>query len=175
MTYDRRAFSLLELLIVIVIISFAYMLVFASMKTKQEKPKPLQISNIKSTLTQQGYDHTDMELFCIAKSNRCYIYQDGENKKYKEDVSLGDLTAYRLDRRNDLQKIDFGRIDDHHVSLRFSMYHNGSSSQLILQNNTGIYYLPPFFGTPTKVDSVDSARDLWLKNRELLKDAGEYY
>jgi len=171
----RRAFSLLELLIVILIISFAYMLVFSSMKTAQEKPKALQISNIKSTLSKQGYDHIDMELFCIAKSNSCYIYQDGDTSKYESDISLGDLSVYRLDEHNDLKKIDFGRIDDHHVSLRFRLYHNGSSSQLILQNAKGVYYLPPFFDKPSKVDSVESAKELWLANREYLRDTGEYY
>lgn len=172
---DRRAFSLLELLIVILIISFAYMLVFSSMKTTQEKPKALQISNIKSTLAKQGYDHIDMELFCIAKSNSCYIYRDGDSEKYKEEVSMGELTAYRLDDRNDLQKIDFGRIDDHHISLRFKLHHNGSSSQLILKNATGIYYLPAFFGEPTKTDSIESAKELWLASRDHLRDTGEYY
>ncbi|SFV57188.1 hypothetical protein MNB_SV-6-698 [hydrothermal vent metagenome] len=172
---NSRAFTLLELLIVILIISFAYMLVFASMKTTQEKPKALQISNIKSTLAKQGYDHIDMELFCLAKSSSCYIYRDGDNEKYEEEVSLGKLSAYRLDERNDLQKIDFGRIDDHQVSLRFKLYHNGSSSQLILKNATGVYYLPPFFGEPVKTDSIESAKELWLANREYLRDTGEYY
>jgi len=171
----RRAFSLLELLIVILIISFAYVLVFSSMRTTQEEPKALQISNIKSTLAKEGYSHKDIELFCIAKSSSCYIYQDGDNSKYDGDIALGDLSAYRLDERNDIQKIDFGRIDDHRVSLRFKLYHNGSSSQLILKNTTGFYYLPPFFDKPTKVDSLESAKKLWLANREYLEDSGEYY
>jgi len=116
-----------------------------------------------------------MELFCIEKPQSCYIYRDGDTKKYKDDIALGNLTVYSLDSYGSLKKIDFGRYHDHKVSLRFKIYHNGSSSQMIIQNSTAIYYLPALFGKVTEVKSLDEAKKLWLADIDIVKDRGGYY
>ncbi len=172
---QRFAFSLLELMIVIFIISFAYLLIFSSMKKAQEKPKALQVSNLRSLLLSGELRYSDSEFFCIDKSKSCYIYKDGETDKYEEDIALGDLSVYYLDDEESLQEFDFGRYHDRRVSLRFKTYHNGSSSQMIIKSREGIYYLPSFFGKSTKVDSLDKGKEMWIANKERLEDSGEYY
>lgn len=171
----RLGFSLLELMIVIVIISLAYILVFATMKEGVQKPKALQISNIKSILKEQGMEYEDMEIFCIEKSESCYLYRGGELSKYEGEVALGEFTAYRMDENDDLKKIEFGRFQDHPISLRFKLHHNGSSSQLVLENKSAIYYLSAMFAQPIKVESLESAEKLWRANRKELSDSGEFY
>lgn len=171
----RLGFSLLELMIVIAIISLAYLLVFSTMKKSIEKPKALQISNIKSILKEQGMEYEEVEIFCIQKSESCYLYRDSETSKYEEEVALGDVTAYHMDEYDELKEIDFGRFQDYPVSLRFKLHHNGSSSQLVVKNKSGIYYLPAMFGSPSRVESLEDAKKLWMANREQLSDSGEYY
>jgi prepilin-type N-terminal cleavage/methylation domain-containing protein len=171
----HSAFSLLELMIVIVLISLVYALVFASMQKKQKEPDAMRVENLKSTLHQQGLLHTKGELFCLDKCKKCYLYQDEETSEYEGKLALGDLTVYRMGSDDRLEKLEFGRYQDHPVCLRFKFYHNGSSSQMIIQNKTGIYYLPALFGETVKVASLEEAEALWLKHRDLLTDNGEYY
>jgi prepilin-type N-terminal cleavage/methylation domain-containing protein len=171
----RQAFSLLELLIVIAIISFSYMLVFSSMKQTQNKPKALGIENLKSTLSEQGLLHTDSELFCLDKCKKCYLYQNGETTAYEGDLALNDLTVYRMNKSEKLEKVDFDRYQDHPVCLRFALHHNGSSSQMVIRDKNGIYYLPALFGKTTKTASLEEAETLWLNNTDLLTDSGEFY
>jgi len=171
----RRAFSLLELLIVIVILSLSYMLVFSSMQQAQSKPKAVGVENLKSTLGEQGLLHTESELFCLDKCQKCYLYQDGETTAYEGDLALGDLTVYRLGRDERLEKVDFGRYQDHPVCLRFAFHHNGSSSQMVIRDKSGIYYLPALFGKTKKTASLEEAETLWLEYSDLLTDSGEFY
>lgn len=171
----HQAFSLLELLIVIAIISLSYMLVFSAMQRTQSKPKAMGIENLKSTLSEQGLLHTDGELFCLDKCQKCYLYQNGETTEYEGDLALDDLTVYRMDKDEKLEKVDFGRYQDHPVCLRFAFHHNGSSSQMVIRDRTGIYYLPSFFGKATKTASLEEAERLWLKYTDLLADSGEFY
>ena len=171
----RQAFSLLELLIVILIISLSYMLVFGSLQRTQKKSKALGAENLKSTLAKQGLLHTDSEFFCLDKCQKCYLYQDGETTAYEGDLALGDLTVYRMDEDERLEKVDFGRYQDHPVCLRFTFHHNGSSSQMVIHDKTGIYYFPTLFGEAKKTASLEEAEALWLKYTDLLGDSGGFY
>ena len=169
------AFSLLELMIVIIIISLVYALTFASMQKSQKEPKALQAKNLKSTLLEQGLGHAEGEFFCLDKCAQCFLYQNGETTEYGGKLALGDLTVYRMERNGKLEKVDFGRYRDHPVCLRFKLHHNGSSTQMVIQNKSGIYYLPALFGETTQTDSLEEAERLWQKYTSLLEDSGEYY
>ncbi len=171
----RQAFSLIELMVVILIMSFSYMLVFASMQRTESKPKALNAKNLKGSLAKQGLLYSDTELFCLDKCQQCYLYTSGETTDYEGDLKLGDLTAYQIDADNKLEKIEFGRYQDHPVCLRFSLYHNGSSSQLVIQDKTGIYYLPSLFGKTIKTNSLEEAEQLWLQGTHILADSGGFY
>lgn len=171
----RQAFSLLELMIVILIMSFAYMLVFGSMQRTQGAPKTLKAENLRNNLALQGLFYSESEFFCLDKCQKCYLYKEGETTDYESKMALGDLTVYRMDRDDKLTKIDFGRYLDHPVCLRFAMHHNGSTSQLVIQDKMGIYYLPSLFGKTMKINSLEEAEELWLKNTDTLADSGEFY
>jgi prepilin-type N-terminal cleavage/methylation domain-containing protein len=172
---SQGAFSLLELLIVILIISVAYMLAFASMKEEAKSKKPLHIDSLRTTLLSGDLNHTDGEFFCIDHSKSCYVYKNGTTTRYKGKLALGELEVYYVDEEQRLTKVEYGRHDGHRLSLRLQSYHNGSSKPLIIKNQEGIYYLPSFFGMTQKVDSLDSAKEMWLANRDILKDSSQYY
>ena len=169
------AFSLLELLIVILIISLSYVLVFSTYKKSAKKPKALTPVTLKSTLLDQGFSHTDGEFFCLDKCQSCYLYSDGETNGYKGEIALGDIKAYMLDRNDNFSQIDFGRYEDHPVCLRFALYHNGSSSQVVIESKGRFYFLPAFFGEVKEVESLEQAKELWLQHTSLLANHGEYY
>ena len=174
-TRSRPAFSLLELMIVLLIISVSYLLVFSSYQKSSEKPKALTPMTLKSTLLEQGLLHTDSELFCLDKCQSCYLYQNGETSKYEGELALKDIKVYMLDSNDNPERVDFGRYQDHPVCLRFRLHHNGSASQMIIENAGAFFYLPAFFGKPAKTESLEKAKALWLKHTDKLADSGAYY
>jgi hypothetical protein len=54
-------------------------------------------------------------------------------------------------------------------------YNNGSSTQIILKNDKGSYFLPAFFGEPQLFSSPEEAKEYWLRNHVLVSDSGAFY
>ena len=54
-------------------------------------------------------------------------------------------------------------------------YSNQSSTQIILKQNDDVYFLPAFFGKAQKVESLDDAKELWLKDNPLVSNHGDFY
>ena len=171
----REAFSLLELMIVIIIISLAYGLVFSSMGKREQAPRALEAGNLKSTLFEQGLYHHRSELFCLDKCQRCYLYRDGETSQYEGKLALGDIEIYTMGSNRKLEKLDFGRFQDHPVCLRFKLYENGSSSKMVIKSDRGIYYIPAMFGKTIKTASLEEAEAYWNRHRASFTDNGEIY
>jgi hypothetical protein len=163
------------LIIVILIISLVYLLTFATMRKKEESSTKLRLETLKSTLVRMGQTHGEGELFCLDRCTDCYLYHNGEPKAFKSDPRMADLVVYTMGYNDKLEKVEFGRYQDHPVCLRFRVHRNGSSTQMVLQNKYGTYYLPALFGKAVRVANLEEAESLWLKDAELLKDTGAYY
>jgi hypothetical protein len=56
-----------------------------------------------------------------------------------------------------------------------NFYPNGSSTQIILENEDGAYFLPAYLAEAKVFESPEDARDYWLKHSELVSDNGEFY
>ncbi len=170
-----RAFTLLELIIVVLILSLISLLLATTMQKTGQKQKPLTPENLKAMIGELGLLHTEGELFCLDACRQCYLYKDGKTTKYEGAVALGEMEVYRLDSEEKLSKIDFGRYDDHPVCLRFAFHANGSSSQMVIQNRSNSYFIPAFFGDVIKFSSLEEVEEYWATQVKSLKDQGEYY
>jgi prepilin-type N-terminal cleavage/methylation domain-containing protein len=171
----RGAFSLLELLIVIMIVSLSYMMVFSSMQKSAKEPKALTPLSLKNTLLNSNTTSGDREFFCVDNSKSCFWYQNGNVMEYEGKIALDALKVYRVGSDDNSYKVDFGRYRDHKISLRFNIYHNGSSSQMIIEQNHKFYYLPTFFGKVTETKSLESAVALWVEPTRAIRSSGEFY
>jgi prepilin-type N-terminal cleavage/methylation domain-containing protein len=174
LTKWQNAFSLLELMIVILIVSLSYLLVFSYMQKVEQKPKALTPLTLKSTLVQSGYLKGGGELFCLDKCQKCYLFQNNKTTEYEEKLDLGDLKIYMLGQGDNPVQVEFGRYRDHPVCLRFKLHSNGSSSEMIIEQNGKFFYLPASFGDAAAVKSIEEAAELWLKQAKIIND-GEYY
>ena len=172
-----KAFTLLELIVVIFIISIVSAMVFSNLQHKEEKIKVLDPSTLPFEFRKAFKGQGDVELFCINKCQECYVIKEGNISPYKGDIDLGkEIEIYLLDNDNRFVQIDdFGRIKDEKVCLRYHLYSNGSTTQMLIKNSDGIYYLPSFFGKAQKVKEMDEAKELWIKETYDLKDSGSFY
>ncbi len=173
----RQGFSLIELLIVILIVSIVYFLGFEGMEIGKPKPKALTPLNLKSTLVSSALFEGQGTLLCINDCRSCYLRKDITSpfEEYTSPIDLSDLEAYTLDQFDTLTQIEYGRYQDKKICLLMDFYPNGSSTQLILKDDQGAYFLPAFFGEPQKFSSVEDAKAYWLKNTTAVSDSGAYY
>lgn len=173
-----RAFTLIELIIVIFLITLVGAMIFSSaIHDEQNEKKVLDPSTLPATFRKAFKDQGDVELFCINKFQECFVLQNGQISSYDEGVHFGEgVKVYKLNDDNHFEKLDdLGRVKDKKVCFRYHLYSNGSTTQLVIQNNKGIFYLPSFFGDAQKVGSLDDAKELWIKPEYNLKDSGSFY
>jgi len=176
-TVGRKAFSLLELLIVILIISIVYFLGFSGVETSENKPKALTPLNLKNTIIHSSLFTGEATLVCINQCKNCYLRtnMDSPFEPYENKIDLSGTKVYTIDSHNTLLEVEPGRYQDHKICLKMDFYKNGSSTQLILENPHGVYFLPAYFGKPQKTDSLEAAKKLWLSESEAVANSGDFY
>jgi len=173
----RRAFSLMELLLVIFIISLVYFLGFDGIDKRAKPQAKITPISLKKEITHHPLFQGEGTFICVNHCKRCYLRKDisAPFEEIESPILLGDLKVYSVNYQNDLYRPDLGRYQDNKICLRVDFYRNGSSTPLILENEEGVFFLPAFFGSPQKTDSTEEAKALWLAHTEDLKEQGEYY
>jgi prepilin-type N-terminal cleavage/methylation domain-containing protein len=172
-----KGFSLLELLIVILIVSMVYFLGFGGLEVGKQKPKALTPLNLKSNILSSELFGGEGTLLCIDQCRSCYFRSDPSSpfEEYTSPIDLTDIQAYTLDQYDALARIEYGRYQDQKICLVMDFFKNGSSTQIILKNDEGSYFLPAFFGEPQRFSSPEEAKEYWLKNTTLASDSGAFY
>ena len=173
-----RAFTLLELIVVIFIITMVGAMVFSSaMNNEKKENKILDLSTLPSSFRSSFEHQGDVELFCLQKCQECFVIQNGKISSYDGGVKFGEkVELYKLDEDNHFVQLDeLGRFKDKKLCLRYHLYPNGSTTQLVIKNSEGIFYLPSFFGEAKKVEDMDEAKALWNKEKYDLRDSGAFY
>jgi prepilin-type N-terminal cleavage/methylation domain-containing protein len=174
----NNAFTLIELIIVVMIISMVGFLVFSEAVKQTKKPKNLSPLTLKDTLHKTIGNNQEAEFFCIEDCKSCYYIAKGaEIIPFKGNINLGkDLKIFKVDKNNQAEQIEeLGRVKDKKICFRFHLYKNGSTEQMIISNNKGIYYLPTYFQEPKEVEDMDEAQELWIQSEYNLKDSGNFY
>jgi prepilin-type N-terminal cleavage/methylation domain-containing protein len=163
-------FSLIELIIVILIASLFAALIFDNVTFATKKKQKVGIQHLKEAAAKHP---GDAELVCIDKCRHCTLIIG--NKEDKIESRLKPLNAYILDDSNNPQKINFGRIKDKKVCLRFHYYANGSTSQMILESEEKFYFLPSYFGEVEVFGGIDEAVERWRHYRDQLDTTGTFF
>jgi len=173
----RSGFSLLELIVVVLIVSLIGFLVFSSAIKQQKKTEDLSPSTLPKTFRNSFKGQGDVELFCIKKCTECFVMQGEQITPYDGGIKFGkNVEIHTLDNDDHfVHRDELGRLKDEKISFRFHLYPNGSTTQMVVVNDQGIYFLPSYFGKAQKVEDMDEAKELWIKSKYDLKDSSSFY
>lgn len=173
----QAGFSLLELIIVVLIVSLVGFLVFSTAIKQEKKIELLDPTTLPSTLRETFKGQGDVEFFCISECTECFVLQGKQITPYDGDIEFGKNTEIsQMDENNQLVQMDEeGRFKDKKICLRYHLYPNGSTTQMVISNDQGIYYLPSYFGKAEKVSDMEEAKELWIKDKYDLRDSGSFY
>ena len=169
---SERAFTLLELLIVILLLSLFTFLVVGSLKREASSRQIRGIPALRGLPERMNLPAG--ELVCTEQCKKC-VYVGGDHNERPMALSLPPLTAYGIDISDQPRRLEFGRFHDRPICLRFRYYSNGSSSRMILGNGKEFFYLPSYFGEMKSFPSLEAAAEYWLRDGDLLHDRGDYY
>ncbi len=167
------AFTLLELLIVVMLLSLVYVVLIRSFSESGNKTKRFDIASIKELYS--ATTPSRRTLLCLGNCSVCYLREKGEGTFHKMDSGLHELKAYIVDRFSDPRRIDFGRFHDQPVCFRYDYYPDGSSDRMIVETDGAFYYLPSYFGHTMRYETLQEAVQRWNRDSDDLHDSGNYY
>ncbi len=173
----REGFSLLELLIVILIVGIVLLLGFEGVEFEKKKPKALTPLNLKETILASKPPNQHLTLLCLNQCKECLMRSGlgGDYEPYSNAIDLSNMKAYTVDQSDSLVRIEYERYDDKPICLQMDFYRNGSSTQIILQDEEKSYFLPAYFGEAKVFDSPEDAKEYWLRDSRLVSDNGAFY
>ncbi len=143
----------------------------------KKKPKALTPLNLKSNILSSELFSGQTTLLCIDQCRSCYLRPDLSSafQEYTSPIDLRNIEAYTIDRYDALTRIEYGRYQDKKICLIMDFYNNGSSTQIILKNDKGSYFLPAFFGDPQLFSTPEEAKEYWLRNSTVVSDSGAFH
>jgi len=171
----KRGFTLIELLIAIFLVGLLSYFIFATPGSFKKPKERITYKNLPKYL--QNSLSGDGELICINNCRSCYyISANAKPQVVSMPITLNVKNEYILDKNNNPQKIEMGRVDDKKVCMRIRHYNNNSISQVILDLGDKALFIPSYFGEGKEFDSINGAIEWWLKDsRGKLRSRGDWY
>ncbi len=142
---QKKAFTLIELLLVVVIIGVIYGLVINSMQRINDKEATLSFETLPSFL-ETMYQQNSVAFVCIDNCKECALYVDDEKVKeidsFMEDERV--LHFWRFDANLGTQELRFTPVFDEDdrefdVCFRYEIFKDGSSSEMIIETQKQSY------------------------------------
>jgi prepilin-type N-terminal cleavage/methylation domain-containing protein len=169
----KNAFTLFELMIVVMIIGIVYALVLGRMDPKQHL-KIVKLDSLRDTMLQHHKEGQKLDLVLYDNCKKSAFFL---NNSYQEDIKINlkpelfqDLTVYKSDPFGHERKISFSPviIEDHiePVCFQYTIYPNGSGSHYIIKQQNLYYVFPPYFEDINITESLDEALALYTHEKE---------
>ncbi len=177
---NSKAFTLFELLIVVVLISILYgVFVHKLSRPKQSKTDQLTLMNLKSFLLDIPFKRK-IEVICLEPCKECNIYID--NKKSKSDAfSLFKSVpnVYFPDNFGQLKTVNFlAQVDKNdainNVCFKYTLLNNKSGSYYALEDDGDYYLFDPYMKKVKKTTSFSDVNSFFDKSKLLPSDSRDY-
>lgn len=169
---NKKAFTLIELAIVIVLVSVVYILGFSNLSFFA-KQKEIKLQNLKSYLQKQDFSK-NLNLVCLDEdSELCLIYEDDVLTKQIKNPFGKIYSVYTLD--NERKRVDFRDIklkeSFKRVVLNIYFDKQGKQSNYIIETQEEVFISNSLKEQFLKYDSIGDYLDKAQKNISEVRDA----
>jgi prepilin-type N-terminal cleavage/methylation domain-containing protein len=175
---QKRAFTLIELLIVVIIIGVVYSLAVTKLQKVGDATASLSLKTLKSYLFSLEFEK-ESRLICFEDCSSCDIYLDGkiEKKLSKnfDDFIDDSIKVYRYEHLSGFEELEpelFFNDEDNeeNVCFSFSIDKKGVSDQVIVEYKEKTYDFTPFTKEPKIYNNLDDvAQEREKLYQEVLK------
>lgn len=158
---QKKAFSLIELLIVIVIMGVIYTLAINNFDKLNDKSKNLSLSNLKEYLKSQTYEKS-VGLICLDKCLNCNLFIDSNKTTDIGEFLNEDVKRYRYDFLYGYVNIEnnlfFNERDtEEDVCFSYKLDKNGVGEQVLIEYKDKFYDFSEYFSDVKIYNSLDEA------------------
>ncbi len=171
----KKAFTLFELMLVVVIIGVVYALMIQNFNFGQLKEEGVGLGNLPAFLRSK-FDNTKEKVTfrCMDDCSICKIFigqkETNELDSFFEKYSNPNIYKLIGDNLEKVEFLDYVKNDKKmNVCFEYNLYPNKSTDKMILQYKDDIYMYDNFFGKTQGFKYLEDARDFWVKSREKAK------
>ena len=166
-TLKRKAFTLFELMIVVVIIGVVYALVLSNFNTKK-KVRIYKIKNIKEALMPYWEKGKQLDFVLYDKCQKSALFiNDIQAEKFEPLIKASEfdkIEVYKPDYRGEGQKQEFiPRLIDntlHDICFQYTLFPNGSNSSYIVKKKNIYYIFYPYFQDVNVSENLENAIEI---------------
>ena len=173
----KKAFTLIELVLVIILTSSVYFFAFSSFTSKEKKQYKVNIENIKDFLFKNFSYENELSLKCIENdTNDCYVFVDNT---LREDIIIQNLfneipEVYNYDK--DLSSFVFSKvkIDNIEYETFFELNFNKDrkhKSIVVDMQDSNVYLINSISKIAKKFENTNDVIDQFRTNEIEVKDA----
>lgn len=171
----RSAFSLLELMIVVVIIGIVYAMALSSFKPPEKKEMDAFSLTTLPQYLRQNYPLVDARLVCFKPCGKCKIMVDGEWKEDEVDLfPKGGVKSYTLDIEGFATEKEFFPHDmnDAYRQACFILHKNSndSLSPIVLESKGEYIYYKAGYEEVEKYESLAQIQNQYQKVANMIRN-----
>lgn len=155
----RYAFTLIELMIVIVIIGIVYVLALTSIKSHSDKKESLTLRTLPKFM-ESIHSHDELFLTCIDNCKACYLFRDGEFEDEIDPFIDEDIRIYKYDVNLGTNEIHYTPFFDEEgrefdVCFRYELSPEGVHSEMAVESESGVIAYPSYFGEVREYKKIE--------------------
>ncbi len=172
---NKKAFTLLEILIVIILVSIIYSITLSNFNLKQKKLDTVTLSNLKQLLSSFEYNEK-INIKCINNKNiECLLFIDEKLQEEKiTNLFKSCPDVYKYSKNQDRLEFDDFEFEDLsvvQVCFEFDLYKNGKSSQMIVDTGKNTYIFDNISQKPKKIKYINDIGFYFNKKDNEVKNA----
>jgi competence protein ComGF len=173
----KKAFTLIELIVVIILIMSAYFLIFSNSNFVVKKDKViLSLENLRETMIKNFEFKDELSFICIEENFECFFKIDG---KIQEDSIMKNFfkekpSVYEYNKEQKLIEFEKIEINNTNQNIIFELKINNDYkiNEFILDTNEDkIYVFNSIFKEPKVYSSLNEVLDVLENNKSEVKDA----
>jgi len=159
----RKAFTLLELIIVVLIIGVVYTLVIVNFNDKKTNQRSINLSNLQAHMRGLKYEES-VKFVCMDDCSQCEMIVDGNKTEQYDGILDKSVKMYRFDQNNALVATSSdtyfnknGVRED--VCFSYSIDKAGIGDQILVAYKNKVYDFGDFINGTKVYDSLANASD----------------
>ncbi len=171
----KKAFTLFELIIVVILISIIYYFTLQNFNLKQNKLNSLTLTNLKELLSSFEFEK-NIKIKCKdSKEVDCFVFIDEVLQEEKiEGLFQKCPIVYEYSKKQDLieySDLELENLESYPICFEFNLEKNGQSSQIIVDVEDNVFIFDNISLKPTKIRYINDI-DIYFDNKiNEVKDA----
>ncbi len=175
-----KAFSLMELIVVILLLGIIFSLILTNFNTKKNTAKIPDLADLQHRLQKLNLQENSVFYIYGNQCDKNLIKNDLETYDNPIKISFDkESQTYELDNDAKISVVDFGdetiEKKEQHICFKLNLAKGKFTNKYILKSNHKIFLFQPFFQQIKTYDTLEQAKEAYRQNDLIPLSEDDYY